>query len=193
MKIFGAAATSLFVASLASTANAQAVISLHGSGTTNPSRCYWQIMDQMQAQAKLPVKMTYRGVGSSTGQAEFVGDGVTSFNQFGSGDIPITQENYDLFPAGSIIHLPVVLGAISFFHSVPVGDGKLNISPCLLAKIMSRKITDWTDQEVSFVIFAFFLSREVPFRSIRSLTAIFFPFLVCATFFLARSLPRTLA
>eukprot|EP00529_Nitzschia_sp_RCC80_P018532 CAMPEP_0113489530 /NCGR_PEP_ID=MMETSP0014_2-20120614/26576_1 /TAXON_ID=2857 /ORGANISM="Nitzschia sp." /LENGTH=505 /DNA_ID=CAMNT_0000383269 /DNA_START=148 /DNA_END=1665 /DNA_ORIENTATION=- /assembly_acc=CAM_ASM_000159 len=149
MKIFGAAATSLLVAaSVASTANAQEVISLHGSGTTNPSRCYWQIMDQMQAQAKLPVKMTYRGVGSSTGQAEFVGDGVTSFNMFGSGDIPITQENYDKFPAGSIIHLPVVLGAISFFHSVPVGDGQLNVSPCLLAKIMSRKITDWTDQEV---------------------------------------------
>ena len=153
MKIFGAAATSLFMASsIASTANAQEVISLHGSGTTNPSRCYWQIMDQMQAQAKVPIKMTYRGVGSSTGQAEFVGDGVTSFNDFGSGDIPITQENYDKFPAGSIIHLPVVLGAISFFHSVPVGDGQLNVSPCLLAKIMSRKITDWTDQEVSIFL-----------------------------------------
>jgi ABC-type phosphate transport system substrate-binding protein len=151
MTLFAAAATSLLVAySSMSTVLGQEIIPVHGSGTTNPSKCYWQIMDQMQAQAKLPIKMTYRGVGSSTGQAEFVGNGSVSDNMFGSGDIPITQEDYDLFPVGSIIHLPIVLGSISFFHSVPVGDGKLNVSPCLLAKIFSRKITDWTDQEVSF-------------------------------------------
>ncbi|KAL3920075.1 MAG: hypothetical protein SGILL_003445 [Bacillariaceae sp.] len=132
----------------ASTASAQEVISVHGSGTTNPSKCYWQIMDQMQTQAKLPVKMTYRGVGSSTGQAEFIGNVTHSDNMFGSGDIPIGADDYANFESGSILHLPVVLGAISFFHSVPTGDEQLNLSPCLLAKIMNRKITDWTDAEI---------------------------------------------
>ena len=141
--------TAAILASLmASTASAQAVVSVHGSGTTNPSKCYWQIMDQMQIQAKLPVKMTYRGVGSSTGQAEFIGNVTHSDNMFGSGDIPIGAEDYAAFESGSILHLPIVLGAISFFHSVPTGEEQLNLSPCLLAKIMNRQITDWTDAEV---------------------------------------------
>jgi ABC-type phosphate transport system substrate-binding protein len=145
---FSAASAALFSSFLVSTASAQEVISIHGSGTTNPSKCYWQIMDQMQIQAKLPLRMTYRGVGSSTGQAEFIGNVTHSDNMFGSGDIPIGAEDYAAFEPGSILHLPIMLGAISFFHSVPTGEEKLNLSPCLLAKIMNRKITDWTDAEV---------------------------------------------
>eukprot|EP00531_Pseudo-nitzschia_arenysensis_P003678 CAMPEP_0116138502 /NCGR_PEP_ID=MMETSP0329-20121206/12816_1 /TAXON_ID=697910 /ORGANISM="Pseudo-nitzschia arenysensis, Strain B593" /LENGTH=499 /DNA_ID=CAMNT_0003633489 /DNA_START=141 /DNA_END=1640 /DNA_ORIENTATION=+ len=144
---FSVIATTL-LATLAPAA-AQPVISLHGSGTTNPSKCYWTIMDQMQIQTKLPVQMTYRAVGSSTGQAEFIGDGVTSDNMFGSGDIAFSQENYDSFPPDSILHLPVVLGAISFFHSVDTGGEKLNVSPCILAKILKREITDWNDAEIA--------------------------------------------
>ena len=149
MKI-SAVATALaaVAASFPSGSTAQPVISLHGSGTTNPSKCYWTIMDQMKIQAKLPIQMTYRAVGSSTGQAEFIGDGITSDNMFGSGDIPFSQESYDAFPPGSILHLPVVLGAISFFHSVDTGSEKLNISPCILAKILKREITDWGDSEI---------------------------------------------
>jgi ABC-type phosphate transport system substrate-binding protein len=142
------AVTSLVAMMTASTAAAQSVISVHGSGTTNPSHCYWQVMDQFMNQAKLPIKMTYRGVGSSTGQAEFIGDGTTSDNMFASGDLPFGAEDFATFPANSILHLPIVLGAISFFHSVPTGDSQLNLSACLIAKIFSRKITDWTDAEV---------------------------------------------
>lgn len=106
-------------------------------------------MDLMQTQTKLPTKMTYRGVGSTTGQAEFVGNVTLPDNDFASGDIPISAEDYDLFPAGSIIHLPIVLGAISFFHSVPTGESKLNLTPCVLAKIFKREITEWTDAEIT--------------------------------------------
>ena len=149
MKFSGVATTLLALAAVSPVA-AQPVISLHGSGTTNPSKCYWTIMDQLMIQAKLPIQMTYRAVGSSTGQAEFIGDGITSDNMFGSGDIAFSQEKYDAFPADSILHLPVVLGAISFFHSVPTGSEKLNLSPCLLAKILKRDITDWGDSEIKF-------------------------------------------
>jgi len=146
MKFSGVAAT-LFASLAAQPVAAQPVISLHGSGTTNPSKCYWTIMDQMMIQAKLPTKMDYRAVGSSTGQAEFLGDGLTSDNMFGSGDIPFSQENYDTL-AGSFYHLPVVLGAISFFHSAPTGGQPLNLTPCMIAKILKRDITDWNDSEI---------------------------------------------
>eukprot|EP00536_Pseudo-nitzschia_multiseries_P011622 jgi/Psemu1/243961/estExt_Genewise1.C_4060012 len=127
---------------------AQSVISVHGSGTTNPSKCYWTIMDQMQIQSKNPIRMTYRAVGSSTGIAEFIGNGTVSENMFGSGDIPMSQEQFDEFPQGSFFHLPVLLGAITFFHSAPTGNEKLNLSPCTLAKILKREITDWGDDEI---------------------------------------------
>ncbi len=129
-------------------ATAQDFIGLHGSGTTNPSKCYWHLMDLMQTQIKLPVKMTYRGVGSSTGQAEFIGNVTLPDNDFASGDIPMSAENYALLPANSILHLPIMLGAISFFHSVPTGDSKLNLTPCVLAKIFKREITQWSDPEI---------------------------------------------
>lgn len=145
---YSAAALSLASALLAAPVAAQPAISVHGSGTTNPSKCYWTIMDQMQIQSKNPIRMTYRAVGSSTGQAEFIGDGVLSDNMFGSGDIPLSQEKFDSLAQGSFFHLPVLLGAITFFHSAPVGDQKLNLSACTLSKIFKREITDWNDSEI---------------------------------------------
>lgn len=130
-------------------ASAQEVISVHGSGTTNPSKCFWHIMDLFHVRTKLPTKMTYRAVGSSTGQFEFLGDGATSYNDFGSGDIPISEEDFAKYPENSILHLPIALGAISFFHSVPTGSFSLNLSPCVLAKIFRRQITEWSDDEIT--------------------------------------------
>ena len=112
-------------------------------------------MDLLTDQTKLPARMTYRAVGSSTGQAEFRGNNVTFVpqNDFGSGDIPITSADYALFQANniSVVHLPVLVGAISLFHSipnVPSGDDGLNLTSCLIAKIFSLEITDWLDPAI---------------------------------------------
>jgi len=148
MKLFGAALV-LALCLMVDPSDAQEVISVHGSGTTNPSKCFWTIMDQMNIQAKLPIRMTYRAVGSSTGQAEFIGNGTVSDNMFGSGDIPFSAENYAQFEENTILHLPILLGAIAFFHSAPTGEKeRLNLSPCILAKIFRRKVTDWGDDEI---------------------------------------------
>jgi ABC-type phosphate transport system substrate-binding protein len=130
---------------------AQEVISVHGSGTTNPQKCYWDIMDTLMKQSKQPIRFTYRGVGSSTGQSEFLGDdSYNPYNDFGSGDIPLSEEKFkSITGAGvEILHLPVMMGAIGFFHSVDTGGKKLNLTPCVLAKILDRKIIDWSDDEI---------------------------------------------
>ena len=94
---------SLLLAAAIPASDAQTVVSLHGSGTTNPQKCYWDIMDTLMKQAKLPIRMTYRGVGSSTGQAEFMGTaGLSPFNDFGSGDIPFSEENFNKFKSPMI-------------------------------------------------------------------------------------------
>jgi ABC-type phosphate transport system substrate-binding protein len=66
------------------------ILQLHGSGTTNPSKLLWKVMDELSVRAKIPVRLTYRAVGSSTGVAEFVGEGagLAPLNNFGAGDIP---------------------------------------------------------------------------------------------------------
>lgn len=126
------------------------VVNLHGSGTTNPSKCYWAIMEQITARTKQPTHLSYRAVGSTTGIAEFVNtmtleDGPA--NDFGSGDLPLNATTYQRFQdAGiDIVHLPVVLGAVTFFHSV---GGELDLDACLLARIFKRDITEWNHPDI---------------------------------------------
>ena len=138
------------------------IVQLHGSGTTNPSKCYWHIMDTFHEQSKLPIRMTYRAVGSGTGQKEFIGAGIKGVdnatgtlpdNDFGSGDIPISSSDYQTLKDNGVdvLHFPIVAGSISFFHSVPTGNAPLNLTACNLAKIFKQSITDWNDQEIKDV------------------------------------------
>ena len=41
------------------------VLELHGSGTTNPSKLFWKVMDILEERSKRPLTMTYRAVGAS--------------------------------------------------------------------------------------------------------------------------------
>jgi hypothetical protein len=41
------------------------VLELHGSGTTNPSKLFWKVMDILEERSKKPLTMTYRAVGAS--------------------------------------------------------------------------------------------------------------------------------
>eukprot|EP00560_Eucampia_antarctica_P006558 CAMPEP_0197824842 /NCGR_PEP_ID=MMETSP1437-20131217/2049_1 /TAXON_ID=49252 ORGANISM="Eucampia antarctica, Strain CCMP1452" /NCGR_SAMPLE_ID=MMETSP1437 /ASSEMBLY_ACC=CAM_ASM_001096 /LENGTH=482 /DNA_ID=CAMNT_0043424635 /DNA_START=118 /DNA_END=1563 /DNA_ORIENTATION=+ len=137
------------------------VITLSGSGTTNPSKCFWKIMDHFRERCRTPLWMSYRAIGSGNGIKEFIGVNNTgdftykSYNDFGAGDIPIPSAQYNALklasPDTTIYHLPFVMGAISIFHSIPnVPDGPLglNLTSCTLARIFSRKIKNWDDTEI---------------------------------------------
>ncbi|CAB9498435.1 binding protein PstS 3 [Seminavis robusta] len=129
----------------------QPVLTIHGSGTTNPSKCYWHIMDKMEARAKAPLHMTYRAIGSSSGQAEFTPSDPKPLTYFGSGDIPLKSDIYDgLSATETVLQLPVFVGAVSFFHSVP-NTPTLNLTACTLAKIMNREITNWDHEEIKSI------------------------------------------
>eukprot|EP00586_Coscinodiscus_wailesii_P015525 CAMPEP_0172494190 /NCGR_PEP_ID=MMETSP1066-20121228/39669_1 /TAXON_ID=671091 /ORGANISM="Coscinodiscus wailesii, Strain CCMP2513" /LENGTH=424 /DNA_ID=CAMNT_0013264939 /DNA_START=171 /DNA_END=1445 /DNA_ORIENTATION=- len=110
-------------------------------------------MSQIMDRSKVPVRMTYRAVGSGTGIDEFVGEdnNFAPYNDFGSGDIPMPSLDYANLKDNGIemLHLPFVLGAISVFHSIPgVGDGELKLTGCTLAKIFKRSIKYWDDEEI---------------------------------------------
>merc|ERR1740124_1758017 len=125
---------------------------LHGAGTTNPSKLFWEVLGLMTARAKFAVHATYRAVGSSTGQKEFLGasNGNKALNHFGSGDIPMTAERYNAVVAAgrTMVHVPFALGGIGVFHSAPVGGASVHLTACVLAKIFSVQITTWDDPEI---------------------------------------------
>lgn len=133
---------------------------LHGSGTTNPSRCYWTIMETLMEQSPLAIRATYRGIGSTNGMLEFAQQFNSSVfagvypNFFGSGDIPVTQEFYEQINQAStntstpqFVHIPVLAGTISFFHSLPnVTD--LNLTACVLSQIYQQQILTWDEASI---------------------------------------------
>ena len=112
-------------------------------------------MDEFMTRTKQPVRMTYRAVGSTTGRLEFINQPAPAAD-FGSGDIPLTTEQWQgLQTAGATsLHLPVLVGAVGIFHSVPIDDESsasppLNLTACILARIYTGKLTDWSDREVT--------------------------------------------
>lgn len=134
--------SSLFSTTTSTTSSSTAQhLGIDGSGTTNPSKCFWHIMSKLNEQIKLPTTFSYRGVGSGTGIKEFLGksieiDGVKTdtyipYNDFGSGDIPISTEDRDDAMAQGIefVQLPFVLSAVTFFHNIPgVPNGEDGLS-----------------------------------------------------------------
>jgi ABC-type phosphate transport system substrate-binding protein len=142
----------LLVLHVADTA-AQQVLSIHGSGTTLASKCYWHVMDKMETRAKQPLHMTYRAIGSSSGQAEFSQNEDGPIVDFASGDIPLTRDRYDaLQEHTTVLQLPLFLGAVSFYYSQPstaAGTSvPLNMTACTLAKVFTGSISSWDHEEI---------------------------------------------
>ena len=116
-------------------------------------------MSSFMDMTKIPIRFTYRAVGFSVGQSEFIGANDTAallaqpYNDFGLGDIPLSSSKYDALKEECIemVHLPYVMGAISLFHNIPnVPDrpSGLNLTSCVIAQIFGRKITTWDDPAI---------------------------------------------
>ena len=136
------------------TTQGSGITQLHGSGTTNPSKLLWDVLETFESRSKIPLHLTYRAVGSSTGQKEFVGEnnGFNSHTDFGSGDIPVSKANYDALTAAkgadALVHIPYVVGGIAVFYNLPGVTDAVKLDGCTLAKIFSRQITKWDDEAI---------------------------------------------
>ena len=127
------------------------VLSVSGSGTSNPARCFGNVMEEIQARSKLPLRLSYRSVGSSVGLKEFINERnpTTPAADFGSAEIPLATEDWQAFKDQNVtvLQIPTLFGAVSFFHSVP-GIPNLNLTSCLLARIFTRDIKDWAHPDI---------------------------------------------
>eukprot|EP00808_Paulinella_micropora_P004723 g14105.t1 len=127
---------------------------LAGSGTTNPSRLIMKQQNLLMDRALGNVKMSYRAVGSSTGQKEMI----ANVNDFGCSEIPLSTTQQAQV-GEEMLTIPFVLSAISVFHSVPNCRTKssvsvfhsvpnllgkdLNMTADVLARIFQLNITYW--------------------------------------------------
>jgi ABC-type phosphate transport system substrate-binding protein len=126
---------------------AKEVLEIAGSGATNPSDCVINILDRLQIQSKLPIRMTYRPIGTGSGQEEFIS--ADKVVEFAFSDVPLSQENFDeVSQREETLQLPFILGAVSFFHNVP-NTPFLNLTSCIIAKIYRGDITSWDDPEIA--------------------------------------------
>eukprot|EP00588_Corethron_pennatum_P009329 CAMPEP_0194275290 /NCGR_PEP_ID=MMETSP0169-20130528/8162_1 /TAXON_ID=218684 /ORGANISM="Corethron pennatum, Strain L29A3" /LENGTH=489 /DNA_ID=CAMNT_0039018715 /DNA_START=21 /DNA_END=1490 /DNA_ORIENTATION=- len=148
---------SLYVSSLLSQHAAAQIPQIHGSGTTNPSKCLWKIMRLFEERSRQPLRLTYRAIGSGNGQKEFLGadNGYAPHNDFGAGDIAMKKGDYDALTVTQgrgMLHVPFVIGAVNFFHSVSgfavEDEVGLKLDSCTLAKIFKGEITNWNHADI---------------------------------------------
>ena len=71
---------------------ADQVINVQGGGGSNPSKYFWKVMETMEYESRVPIRLSYRSIGSRNSQYEMLGDAnnkYKAYNDFGSGDTPM--------------------------------------------------------------------------------------------------------
>ena len=67
-------------------------INVQGGGGSNPSKYFWKVMETMEYESRVPIRLSYRSIGSRNSQYEMLGDAnntYKAYNDFGSGDTPM--------------------------------------------------------------------------------------------------------
>jgi phosphate transport system substrate-binding protein len=91
------------------------------------------------------IKINYTQKGSGTGIKE-LSDKVTDF---GASDAPMTDVQLKAAAGGSIVHVPLVMGAVVPIYNVPGVNQPLAFSGPVLADIFRGKITAWNDPAIA--------------------------------------------
>jgi len=143
---------------------------LRGSGSSALTAVMWRMMANFRASSSSPVWLSYRAIGSSGGQAEFIGanNGYEPWSDFGASDVPLSNDQWTILDnqGKETIQLPVGLSPINFFVSIPAGDlpeGKAKLTPCTIVKIFTGKITSWSDPAVTEDVGSSLPDEEVTF------------------------------
>jgi phosphate transport system substrate-binding protein len=127
------------------TASCPSVSGLTGAGSTfdNP------LFSQMFAPANYPktkcgLKVNYQSVGSGAGINQLLAHTV----DFGATDTPLTDAQEATSTSGTIIHVPVTLGAVALSYNLASVSGHLTLTPSIIAGIYLGTITSWDDAAI---------------------------------------------
>ncbi|MEJ2346358.1 MAG: phosphate ABC transporter substrate-binding protein PstS [Gammaproteobacteria bacterium] len=124
-----------------SAAGAAEVKSISGAGATFPYPVYAKWAEAYAN--KTGVKMNYQSIGSGGGIKQIKAKTV----DFGASDAPLTAKELD---EAGLMQFPMVMGGVVPVVNVPgVPQGKLKLSPDLLADIFLGKIKHWDDSRIA--------------------------------------------
>lgn len=115
--------------------------SLSGAGSTfvAPIMSMWA-----QAFSKKGTNVAYQGIGSGGGISQINAQTV----DFGASDTPMLDTELSAAKGGPILHIPLVLGAVTVAYNVKgVGQG-LNFDGPTIGKIFAGSITKWNDPAI---------------------------------------------
>lgn len=128
-----------------SAATCPSVSGLTGAGSTfdNP------LFSQMFAPANYPktrcgTNINYQSVGSGAGINQLLAHTV----DFGATDTPLTDDQAAKSTSGTIIHVPVTLGAVALSYNLASVSGHLTLTPDIVVGIYLGKITSWDDAAI---------------------------------------------
>ena len=120
---------------------AGAASSLSGAGSTfvAPIMSMWA-----QAYSKKGTNVAYQAIGSGGGVSQINAQTV----DFGASDTPMLDTELAASKGGPILHIPLVLGAVTVAYNVKgVGQG-LNFDGPTIGKIYAGQITKWNDPAI---------------------------------------------
>jgi len=116
-------------------------IALTGAGATFPFPLYSKWSQVYEAERG--VQINYQSIGSGGGIRQFIAKTV----DFGASDGPMTDEQIAQ-AGGSVLHVPMVAGAVVPIYNVPgIGPG-LNFTSDVLAGVFLGTVTKWNDPRI---------------------------------------------
>ena len=136
----------IFVAALTSIAgnfNARAETSITGCGSSFDQPAFTKWFDAYR-KVEPNVRFNYQPNGSGFGQSALLSQTI----DFGASDFTMNDEKLQQSSNGSILHLPIVAGAVVVAYNLP-GNPKLKLDGQTIAEIFLGTITKWNDPKIS--------------------------------------------
>lgn len=119
---------------------AQRRVELTGAGATFPYPLYNRMFEDYHQQKG--VRVNYQGIGSGGGIRQLFSQTV----DFGGTDAIVSVDRL-AEAGGTILHIPICLGAIVVTYNLP-GNPVLRMTPDVIADIYLGKITIWSDERL---------------------------------------------
>jgi phosphate transport system substrate-binding protein len=122
---------------------ASATSSINGAGATFPYPLYSRWFSEYQ-KIDPNVQINYQSIGSGGGIRQFLDKTL----DFAATDIPMTDEMLAKTVPGTVLHVPMVLGAVTVTFNLP-GITELRFSGETVADIFLGKIKKWEDPRIT--------------------------------------------
>lgn len=127
------------------TASCPSISGLTGAGSTFDNPLFSQMFaPNNYPKTKCGLNVNYQSVGSGAGINQLLAHTV----DFGATDAPLTDAQEAKSTAGTIIHIPVTLGAVAMSYNLTGISGNLNLTPAIISAIYLGTTTLWDDAAI---------------------------------------------